>query len=489
MSEQATDRRLLLGLALFALACIAVNPPSYIGGGGDDARYFEAARCWAAHGGMCVPADHWSSRWPVLAPLAAGIALFGETCLALSFGPLVYWAAAVAMVWLLGSRWVSRDAGLVGAAIFVSTPIVTSVAMQPTADMAELAFELAALAAATHAYRIGSRAWAIFAGVLAALAFEDRETSAVTAAVCALVWLFLPAARRELLLWAIPGFLAVIAMEMLAYFIVSGDPLFRYRLALGHVAVVTTELPEGFDTSQSPFFNPAYIAAWKREMRINWFWPIDPWINLLLSPKVAATLLAGILGPLLFWNRIDRDRRRATGAVVVGAALVSLLLVYGLALDPKSRLFLLLAAAASVAAGGFLGGALRRADNVIAVALLGLVLAFNLVCLYAYPAIAPLEPIARRWIAADGARIEIDATARQYLVFVPQAQALPPVGSGRPLRLTVTLGSCQAQAAQLSKFEQVPLRLLRRGRRVNLSDGQFELCLFALPSPARTAPT
>lgn len=487
-SEWERDRRLWFAVALFAVLCILINPAGYIGASGDDGRYRDAALCWAANGGICLPHDHWSSRWPVIAPVAAAIALFGDTRAAIALGPLIYWAASLVLIAQLGRQWISEGAAKIGVAILAATPVLTLQALQPTADVAEFTFQLAALFAATKAYRLQSGRWAVAAGVLAGLAFEVRETSALFIAASALAWLMLERGRRNILLFAVAGLVATLGAEMLAYAAATGDPLRRYGIAFGHVAIATSELPAGFDTSQNPLFNPAYIASWKREMGIQWAWPLDPWLNLLASPRIAATLWAGILAVLLFGRTVELPARRAVPAIAGGALLVSSLLIYGLALDPKSRLFLLLAGAAAMIAGGYAGGALRRPNNLLATALCGLFFAVSLPVLFASPTILPLEPAARRWIERHGGMIETDPTTRAYLAFVPGAQGLPPVGSGRPLRLSITLSGCEQQASAIARKEDVRVRLLASATRRYPKTGQFELCLVKVSPMARVRP-
>ena len=478
------DRNIWIAIAIFALLCILINPVGYIGASGDDGRYHETSLCWVRNGGFCSPVDHWSSRWPVIAPLAAGIALFGDTRTALASGPLAYWAISLVLVAKLGCHWFSKDAGRVAVALMAATPILTSQALQPTADVPEFTFQLAALYAATQAYRLQSRRWALAAGVFAGIAFEVRETSASFIGVSALAWLALDRGRRNVLLLAIPALAATIGAEMLAYWAATGDPFRRYGLAFGHVGIVTSELPDGFDTSQSPLFNPAYIAAWKREMRIDLAWPLDRWLYLLASLRIGATLWAAILAARLFRRDLAPAQRRVAALIAGGALLVASLLIYGLALDPKSRLFLLLAAAAAIIAGGFIRPALRRANNVVAVGLLGLFFAVSLPILFTSPTIAPLEPTAKRWIERHGPEMETDATTRGYLALVPGVDRLPPLGSGRPLRLSATLSACSEQAELIARADRVLVEVVAAANRPYPRVGQFELCLLKI-SPAK----
>ena len=163
MFESIVTRRAALVLLLAAIIAIplALNPVGFVGGGGDDNHYLEAARCWAAAGGPCVPQSHWWTRWPVIAPMAAAIRWFGESRTTVGLGPLLWWAAAVLMIAQLGRLWFGRTVGLVAAMLLATLPVAGGEALQPTADMPELAAQLAALVAATLAFQRQSRWWAV----------------------------------------------------------------------------------------------------------------------------------------------------------------------------------------------------------------------------------------------------------------------------------------------------------------------------------------
>ena len=101
-----------LAVAMLALVYLLIHPIGFTGGGADDSRYLDAARCWAAEGAMCQPDNHWASRWPALAPIAAGIGLFGEGRTSIGLGTLAGWTASIALVGLLGRLWLDRATGL-----------------------------------------------------------------------------------------------------------------------------------------------------------------------------------------------------------------------------------------------------------------------------------------------------------------------------------------------------------------------------------------
>ncbi|MEO7814011.1 MAG: glycosyltransferase family 39 protein [Sphingomicrobium sp.] len=432
-----------LVVAALATFFLLLHPIGFTGGGADDARYLEAARCWAAQGGMCLPDNHWATRWPALAPIALGIGLFGEGRTSVGLGTLAGWIASIALIGLIGRMWSDRTAGLLAAALFASIPLVSAWATQPSVDLIELAFQLGALALATVAYRRQSAVLAGAAGVAAALAVQSRETSLIFCGVAALVWLTLDKQRRQILLWSLVGFGGAMALEMVAYAVATGDPLARYRLSLSHVAIPSPELKPSVDTSKSPLLNPDYIAGWKRAMGIELWWPIDPWLNLVASPLIGPWLLAaiglGIAG--------KGDGRTVAGRVGLAAGLVALLLVYGLAVDPKPRMFLLAAAAAVLVIAWATTGLVRRGKGLVPIAVVALLFALGAVVTGKLPDTKALESAGRQWIAAHPGQIESDARTVGVLTLLPEARALPPVWSSRPLRLVIATTDCATLAA------------------------------------------
>ena len=467
--------RLMLPLAVVVLAvvAIAINPVGFVGSGNDDEQYLAAARCWVAAHGPCLPHSHWWTRWPVVAPLAGFTALLGESRMTLGLGPLVYWTASLSLVAFIGSRWFDRTAGLLAAALLALTPVFTASALQPTADNAELALQLAAIAAATEAFARQKRGWALAGGLLAGLALQARDTSVLFLAASATAWLFLDRERRTVLLWAIPGLAASLAGEMLVYWIGSGDPLYRFRLALGHVAIPSAELARTVDTGRSPLFNPDYIAGWKREAGVRLYWPLDPWLNLLVSARINAALIGTLAAAALFGRRLEARWKRPLVLLNLLALLIAVALVYGLAIDPKSRMFSCLYAAAALTGGTLFAAALRSSSRVPAFALLGLMAAVQLSTLYRYPGTYFAEQQARRWLLAHPGEVEIDEQARAYLALVPEGRALPTAGSGKPLRIATSLTRC-SDIPRSAATKDATLVAWAGSR----AEGQGQICLF-----------
>jgi hypothetical protein len=231
----------VLALLLLATIAVAINPVGFVGAGGDDNQYLRAAECWIASNGPCLPTTHWWSRWPVVAPMVAGMAVFGETRIGVGLGALLYWGLCIGSLTWIAARWFGRPAGYIAGGALTLTPIFTASALQPTADVTELALQLAALALGIAAFDRQSRRYAIAAGVAAGLALQARDTSFLFVGAAIAAWFFLPRGRRHVLVWAAAGFVGAMFAEVAIYALATGDPFWRYKLALHHATIPSGE--------------------------------------------------------------------------------------------------------------------------------------------------------------------------------------------------------------------------------------------------------
>lgn len=443
MEKSSIDSRWAwLACALIALAALLVNPIGYVGGSGDDARYVEAAQCWAQERLACLPTNHWAARWPVVAPIAVMSTWLGESRAAVALAALPGWLGGLVLLGWLARLWVDRLTGLIAAALLGVTPVFTAAALQPSIDTIELAFQLAALVAATIAYRDQSRPLAIVAGALAALAVQSRDTSILFCGVCALVWLLLEPAPRRKLLWAITGFAGVMAVELTGYWLTTGDPLYRYGLSLAHVQILSQELPAGFDTRQSPLLNPYYIANWRREMGVHIWWPLDPWLNLFASPRIGYLLSGAVLLGITQWRGVEPRVRRLLARVIGAVLLIALTLVYVLAIDPKPRMFLLLAATAALVSGAMVSAAWSGRRHLVPLVIVGLLALLGIFALSRMAHIREFEAVAGRWMMQHPGNVAIDQEAVSTLTLVDGIDQLPLFPSARRYRLAGGNQSC-----------------------------------------------
>jgi 4-amino-4-deoxy-L-arabinose transferase-like glycosyltransferase len=452
-------------LAVVALVAVTLlNPLGYRGGGGDDWHYLEAARCAAAHG-LCPPANHWWARLPLVVPMGWAIAGGGVSRLTVGLVPFLYALAALSCFTLLVQRQFGRGAAMVAGGLLATLPVAAFSWLQPNVDVPELAFLAAALLALDQAARSARRRWALAAGALLGLAILTRPTALVALPILAVLPLLHPPLRR-FILPVLLGLAAPVLLEALFYALWLGDPLASWRLSLGHAALATDELPPGFHPARGPLFNPDYIAAWRRPMGIHVHWTVDPVLNLLASPAIGL-LLGGALLLLLLAPPRPGDAEGRKTLLLLGAAMLWFgALTYALAIDPKPRMFLPVAAAAAAIAGVQVMRLKARGRRLLALAVVGLVAAMSLVRIYDEQGVAALEPPARAWVAEAGAHLAVAIRRARFLALVRGVRALPVApAADRPLLLVVGFDRCEALPEQQGRpVQRRWYREVSRGR-------------------------
>ncbi|MEA3041457.1 MAG: hypothetical protein QOC65_946 [Sphingomonadales bacterium] len=481
-------------LLAFALLLYWINPVGYVGGGGDDWQYLIASECWAAHG-PCLPHDHWWARWPLVAPMAASISLFGESRAALALVPLLYSAAILLLLARIVERIAGRRAALVAGCALLLTPIFAIQLARPNIDHPELAFLLVALLGWIEAVRSGERRWALLLGAGLASAMLARETSAVFVAGAGIAFLCAPTAHKKVLVWAAPAFVLPLAAEMLAYLAATGDPFYRLRLAFGHTRIPSTELASWVDTRRSAFFNPDFIAGWRAANGIEAHWTVKPIVNLITHAEIGLTLLAA---PLLLTatsrGALDESGgRRLLLALLVITAGAGLVFTYALGLDPKPRMFLPLAAASSALVGVATVALWREGRRLLPAAIALFFIPSALLCFAGTPGISRAERQAALWLRETGPLVTTDETARRHLAMIPAARALPVGDASRPLRLAILWEGCTVDGepgaqvvrrASLQSGEWAPIAWLRaRSIGLHPEAGPW-LCLMRRAAPA-----
>ena len=217
----------------------------------------------------------------------------------------------------------------------------------------------------------------------------------------------------------------------------------RLRLAMAHTNIPTNQLPDGFHSTRGPLLNPDFIRSWKHGMHIAVWWPIDPWLNLYASPLSGMLLASGSVALAALVPQLPLQQRRSATRLVAGAAIVALGLVYVLAIDPKTRMFMSLYAALALVAGAAIAHGLRGPSKPLAATLALLPMLGGIYVMSQYTTSAPAEAWARQWIHHYPRDIEIFPGAASYLTFVPEARALPPTGSGRRYMITTVSGDCR----------------------------------------------
>lgn len=424
-----TARRTALAAAAIILAYTLINPVGFLGGGWDDWQYLDAARCWVANG-PCLPTNHWQGRWPLIAPLAASIALFGESRASIGLPSLIATIACLPPLALIGNRLFGAPVGHAGALLFLLTPIVGVELYDPNVEIFELAFLAAGFAALLIARDHPRPRWGVFVGLSFALAFQTRETSVVAMAAATIYALAVFPRPR---LWrlaavALPVFLLPLAIEGLLFWIETGDSLWRRHLSINHGQIPSTELRGAIDRSAPPFFNPNYIANWRHEPGIELHWSIDGLANFLINSKAGITQWAAPLLLAAYARHIPVAERRAAWVTLAAALGIAGGIIYALAIDPKARMLLAVIALTAIVLAMVLLNLWQAGRRMIVVAIGLIAVGTSIFIVGIFQQVRSAEPKAREWIARFPGRIAAVENTRRHLALVDSAQRLPGPG-------------------------------------------------------------
>jgi hypothetical protein len=328
---------LLASLLFFALVAAL-----YVGfQGSDDMQYLDGALGWLERFPY-VGDNHWTLRHTVTLPTAAFIALFGMSEISASASNVVYFAAFLATNAYFMCRHVGGRAAMIATLLLMTMPGFIVVATYLNPDIPELFFVTAAFWLWYSAIRSPDDLWRwIACGIVAGLAFVNRQTSAALPIFLAVLFVANPMARRSRYFVLGAAFLGVIAIEWLYITVMTGDPVFRYRIDLHHDPV-------------DRFVESARVAAsgqWLDKegmLSVNVF--LDPVLNLFVTQKYVLLFWAAIPAALAVLR--GKSERARLLSLIAGLAATSFLFI---ALNPKlylvPRYFVIAAWGAAVIVG------------------------------------------------------------------------------------------------------------------------------------------
>jgi 4-amino-4-deoxy-L-arabinose transferase-like glycosyltransferase len=336
-------------LVLLALGLLLLNL-SWVGfTAADDDSYRLAALAWLDDTQPNLGTSHWALRHTIVLPIAASIALFGDSEFALLLPSVMYFALLSLAVYCFVARITRPEtaskAALIATAAVMVLPICMVEYTRVVAEVAELFWAIAALftLVATRGTRREVSS-AVLAGLMLGLAALTRETAAQLAVILAVVFLMRPQwiSRKAIVLCGAAAAL-VVGTEMLVYQIVHGDPLYRLMIDLHH-----GDAGGGIDR-----ISDRGAGALSREGNIQVHWAIDPFLVILINEEFALTFWLGIAFAIaLFRNPalVPTDTRKLISLLFAFAtASFVLVALAGPVLNLLPRYFMFSAVLVSVA--------------------------------------------------------------------------------------------------------------------------------------------
>ncbi len=280
-------------------------------------------------GALAFPDGTWRpsglSRWGFLLPIIPFARIWGDATATYYVVPVLSTGVLAGVLYLLGTRYVSRSTGALAAIFALGTPLVFVNLTRGYTDLTAttligLALLLATLAAdAADEARETGRSWgwrvpALLAacGFATGWSFEVRETAIFAWPVIG--WVLWRIGRPlATLAWFAPPALAWLVLDVLLCALVYDDPFLKFRIILGA------------DISASEVSSDAGYVGQSRW----WYMTILPRSILEVSggPALLACLAVGAVGGVVF--RAQLGRIWAWGMLTV-----ALLWVQGGPLDP-----------------------------------------------------------------------------------------------------------------------------------------------------------
>lgn len=258
-------------------------------------------------------------------PLAVAIKLFGFSPASFCLVPIAFGLTEVMLAFLIGRAVAGNRAGLLAAAIIATLPWSVGESRYARADQISVTLAYLGVYVVT-ASPLGSRFGllsAIVGGALLAWAWLTKETMVFLFAALAVVTLLSGACRpqyRSRVLAVAMTLLLALALECVAYFVSTGDPMYRFHA----MAVNHEQAKAGFFTAESAEYgwrNTTYSSALLNRLALS-----GP-KALLLAPASLGLVLAGTV--LAVWSLWHRETSRQSPYLHAACYLVlSLLLIY-----------------------------------------------------------------------------------------------------------------------------------------------------------------
>ena len=297
-------------MAIFGLFAIAMLDASWVGYlETDDLAYARAAEAWLRDAPF-LGQSHWALRHFIVLPLAASFSIFGRGELSLAMPMLVYGVGLLLLTGLCVRRVAGTWAGVLAPLLIAAVPAFASGASFVYTDVPEAFFVSASFWAFYFATSSQRRSLFVLAGLLAGCALLTRETAVALLVSYALLFLA-GYGRRGNYVWMGIGFAAIVGLDGVFLWLLSGDPLWRIHLTqrgLSGDSPYTPGLkaPAGMDDLLGLFSLPR---------------PIQAWVMLFASPAIGLLPWFAVpAGAYLAWSPPPGEASKATRLFVLLAA-------------------------------------------------------------------------------------------------------------------------------------------------------------------------
>jgi 4-amino-4-deoxy-L-arabinose transferase-like glycosyltransferase len=312
-----------VGLAALVSLCWGLA----IGGGfqgWDDLHYVQTAQNWL-HNGPSLPIDHWSGRLPYILLLTIGMMLFGANSAALVVPNSLLFLIVIGTSWWIARLKFSPRSAMFAALLAAGTPLFFRFPKTFYPEALETALFGLEIALVIIAVRIPSAgrciAVLLMAGLLGGIALVLRATSAVVPVALAL-FILLEVGRRPRVAFVFicslaAGYIIPLLAEALYYYLMTGQPFYRYAIDAND-GVVNAEMVGENIITRDALFNFRLARLWgiwaPAVFKVHW--TVNHLVNIFTTPSLLLTPYFGIAG-VIFGLRTDRSRNFALFALFI----------------------------------------------------------------------------------------------------------------------------------------------------------------------------
>ncbi len=266
---------LLLGLAVLYLL-IAFNWVGFIAS--DDVTFARGAYGWIEH--FPYVGGHGTIRYTITMPMAVAFRLFGENEFAMALPGIVYLTGFVMLAWRAVAQIYGKQAAFGATLALATSPLLVINASVAGIDIIEMFFLWASVYLFWRCTEDGpTTARLVGAGAMAGIGFLTRETAIFIALFYAVFFVIGYRFDRRLYLWIAAGFLAIWSLELLYLGVMTGDPFYRFNIALHHDPSIDRTIDLVGNVIVNPLIDPLLVLLINQEFMLLFFFvpPLVAW--------------------------------------------------------------------------------------------------------------------------------------------------------------------------------------------------------------------
>ncbi len=279
-----------IGLAAGLLLFVALVAMGWVGFlGSDDVTYAHGAYGWLEH--FPYVGGHGTIRYFITLPMALSFLIFGQNEVAMVLPTLLYAIGLLGFCWVSVARAGDKLSATGALALLATSPLLVIQSSIANVDAIEACFLFASVFLFWRCLDQGPSAKRLFgAGVLAGCAFLTRETAIFIAVFYGLCFLTGHRFHRKHYLWIAGGFLGVWLTELLYLWAMTGDPLYRFNIALHHDSTIDRSIDLAGNTIVNPIIDPLLVLLINQEFMLLFFVAIPLGAWLCFSKAIAPRL-------------------------------------------------------------------------------------------------------------------------------------------------------------------------------------------------------